>query len=257
MTIKDAALQPGNELKGKVALVTGATRNIGRAIALSLAAAGATIAVNSRTSKEAGDKIVAEIAAKGGQAAVFVGDVADEGAVKAMVDGIMKKFGRVDILVLNASVRKQTPFTEMSFEEWKGIMAISLDGSFHCAKACVPSMIKNGGGSIVVLGGMMALAGAKNRVHGSVVKHGLVGMTRALAVDLAQYGIRTNCISPGQMNTGTGSEILPSPAPSPQVPIGRKGEPEEIAAVVRFLCSPSSSFINGQTLHANGGQMMF
>lgn len=256
MTIDAAAMQPGNELKGKVALVTGATRNIGRSIALSLAAAGAAIAVNSRASREDGEKVVREIGAAGGQAETFVADVADAQAVNAMIEGVLKRFGRLDILVLNASVRKQTPFPEMSYDEWRRILAITLDGSFHCAKACLPAMIRAGGGSIVTLGGMMALSGAKNRVHGSVVKHGLVGMTRALALDLAQYGIRVNCVSPGQMNTTSGPEVLVRPAPSNTVPLGRKGEPEEIAATVRFLCGPGSSFITGQTIHVNGGQIM-
>jgi len=256
MTIDAAAMQPGNELKGKVALVTGATRNIGRSIALSLAAAGAAIAVNSRASRENGEKVVREIGAAGGQAETFVADVADAQAVNAMVEGVLKRFGRLDILVLNASVRKQTPFPEMSYDEWRRILAITLDGSFHCAKACLPAMIRAGGGSIVTLGGMMALSGAKNRVHGSVVKHGLVGMTRALALDLAQYGIRVNCVSPGQMNTTSGPEVPVRPAPSNTVPLGRKGEPEEIAATVRFLCGPGSSFITGQTIHVNGGQIM-
>ncbi len=256
MTIGAAAMQPGNELKGKVALVTGATRNIGRSIALSLAAAGAAIAVNSRASRENGEKVVREITAAGGQAEFFVADVADAQAVNAMVEGALKRFGRLDILVLNASVRKQTPFPEMSFDEWRRILGITLDGSFHCAKACLPAMIRAGGGSIVTLGGMMALSGAKNRVHGSVVKHGLVGMTRALALDLAQYGIRVNCVSPGQMNTTSGPEVPVRPAPSSTVPLGRKGEPEEIASTVRFLCGPGSSFITGQTIHVNGGQIM-
>jgi 3-oxoacyl-[acyl-carrier protein] reductase len=257
MAIADAALARGQELKGKVALVTGATRNIGRSIALSLAAAGAAIVVNSRASKEAGDAVVKEIKAAGGDAETYVADVSDEKAVQTMVDAAIKRFGKIDILVLNGSVRKQTPFTEMSFDEWKRILAITLDGSFHCAKAVVPSMIKAGGGSIVTLGGMMALSGAKNRVHGSVVKHGLIGMTRALALDLAPHNIRVNCVSPGQMNTTQGNEVLTRPAASPTVPIGRKGEPEEIAAVVRFLCSPASSFVSGQTMHVNGAQMMF
>jgi 3-oxoacyl-[acyl-carrier protein] reductase len=155
-------------------------------------------------------------------------------------------------------VRKQTPFADMSFDEWKGILGITLDGSFHLAKACLPHMIKAGGGAIVTLGGMMALSGAKNRVHGSVVKHGLVGMTRALALDLAQYNIRVNCVSPGQMNTAAAGEVITErPSPSKNVPLGRKGEPEEVAAAVRFLCSPASSFISGQTIHVNGAQMMY
>jgi 3-oxoacyl-[acyl-carrier protein] reductase len=257
MAIRDAALQKGTELQGKVALVTGATKNIGRAIARSLAAAGAIVAVNSRASREEGDKVVAEIVAAGGQAQAFVADIADGAAVQAMVKSITDAYGGVDILVLNASIRKQTPITEMSFEEWRRIMSISLDGSFHCVKACLPTMTQRRDGAIVTLGGLMALAGAKNRVHGSVVKHGLVGMTRALALDLAEYGIRVNCVAPGQMNTPPAGEPLVVPSPSKTVPFGRKGEPEEIAATVRFLCGPGSSFITGQTLHVNGAQMMF
>lgn len=257
MTIHEAALQSGSELKGKVALVTGATKNIGRAIARSLASAGASVAVNSRASKEDGEKVVAEITSAGGTAQAYVADISDAAAVDAMVKSINERFGGIDILVLNASIRKQTHITEMSFEEWRRIMSISLDGSFHCVKACLPTMTKRGGGAIVTLGGMMALAGAKNRVHGSVVKHGLVGMTRALALDLAEYGIRANCIAPGQMNTPPAGEPLVVPSPSKAVPIGRKGEPEEIAAAVRFLCSPAASFISGQTIHVNGAQMMY
>jgi len=258
MTLQGVALQCGYEFKGKVALVTGATRNIGRAIALSLAAGGAAIAVNARISREDGEKIVREIKAVGGQAETFVADVADAHAVNSMVEGTIKRFGHLNILVINASLRKQTPFADMSFDEWRRILGITLDGSFHLVKACLPHMIKAGGGAIVTLGGMMALAGAKNRVHGSVVKHGLVGMTRALALDLAQYNIRVNCVAPGQMNTvADGEEIKVAPVPSNSVPLGRKGEPDEVAAAVRFLCGPASSFISGQTLHVNGAQMMY
>ena len=257
MAIHEAALQISNELKGKVALVTGATKNIGRAIARSLASAGATVAVNSRASQEEGEKVVAEIRNAGGKAHSYVADISDAAAVEAMVKGAVDRFGGIDILVLNASVRKQTHITEMSFEEWRRIMAISLDGSFHCVKACLPTMTRRGGGAIVTLGGMMALAGAKNRVHGSVVKHGLVGMTRALALDLAEFGIRVNCVAPGQMNTPPAGEPIVVPSPSKAVPLGRKGEPEEIAATVRFLCGPGSSFISGQTFHVNGAQMMY
>lgn len=256
MAIHAAATRPGDEMTGRVALITGAARNIGRSIALSLAAAGAAIAVNARTGREDAERVAQEIRDAGGQAEVFIADVADAQAVKAMIEGVIQRFGRIDILVLNAGVRKQTPFPEMSFDEWRSIPAITLDGSFHCIQACLPAMIKAGGGNIVTLGGMVALSGAKNRVHGSVVKHGLVGMTRALALDLAQYGIRVNCVSPGDINRPTGTEAPVRPAPSNQVPLGRKGEPEEIAATVRFLCSPASSFITGQTIHVNGGQLM-
>jgi len=245
------------EFAGKVAIVTGAGQNIGRATALALAAGGATVAVNTRKSRENAEQVAQEIRAAGGQAEVFMADVADAAQVNAMVEGVVKRFGRIDILVLNASVRKETPFIDMTFEEWKGILAITLDGSFHCVKACLPHMIKAGGGAIVTLGGMMALSGAKNRVHGSVVKGGLQGMTRALSRDLAQYGIRVNCVSPGQINTARPAGRPPRTDAATTVPLGRMGEPEEIAAAVCFLCGPGASYISGQTIHVNGGQMTF
>lgn len=246
-----------NELAGKVALVTGASRNIGRAIALSLAAGGAAVAVNARTSRDEAETVAQEIRAAGGQAEVFMADIAHAGAVKAMVEGVIKRFGRVDILVLNASVRSEKPFTELSYEEWRVPLSITLDGAFYCTQACLPSMIKAGGGSIVTLGGQVALSGAKNRVHGSVAKHGLVGMTRALAREFGDRGIRVNCVAPGTMNTARAAGRSARPDAKSAVPVGRPGEAEEIATAVRFLCGPGASFISGQTLHVNGGQTMF
>lgn len=244
------------ELAGKVALVTGASRNIGRAIALSLAAGGAAVAINTRSSREDAEKVAQEIRAAGGQAEVFMADIADAGAVQAMTGGVIKRFGRIDILVLNASVRTEKPFLELSYEEWRLPLSITLDGAFHLAQACLPSMIKAGGGSIVTLGGMMSLSGAKKRVHGSVAKHGLVGMTRGLAREFGEHGIRANCVAPGQMNT-TRAAGRSARAGEDLVPLGRRGEPEEIATTVRFLCGPGASYLNGQTIQVNGGQMMF
>jgi len=244
------------ELAGKVALVTGASRNIGRAIALALAEAGAAVAVNARTSRDDAEKVAAGIRAGGGQAEVYMADIADAAQVAAMVKAVLKRFGRIDILVLNASVRKETPFREMSFEEWRSLLAITLDGAFHCTKACLPAMIEAGGGSIVTIGGMTALSGAKGRVHGSVGKHGLYGMTRALARELGEHGIRVNCVAPGQMNTAraAGRSARPEAA---LVPLGRRVEPEEVAATVRFLCGPGARMVSGQLIYVDGGQMMF
>ncbi|HSN41765.1 MAG TPA: SDR family oxidoreductase [Burkholderiales bacterium] len=244
------------ELAGKVALITGASRNIGRATALSLAAGGAAVAINTRASREDAEKVAQEIRAAGGQAEVFVADIADAGAAKAMVKAIIARFGRVDILVLNASVRTEKPFLELSYEEWRIPLSITLDGAFYLAQACLPSMIEAGGGSIVTLGGMMSLSGAKKRVHGSVAKHGLVGMTRGLAREFGEYGIRANCVAPGQMNTARAAGRSARPGEE-LIPLGRRGEPEEIATTVRFLCGPGASFLNGQTIQVNGGQMMF
>lgn len=256
MTAESHSNSEGRELAGKVALVTGASRNIGRAIALALAQGGAAVAVNARSSHEDAQNVVGEIRDTGGRADAFMADISDPAQVAAMVDGTLQRYGRIDILVLNASVRKETPFREMSFEEWRSLLSITLDGSFHCTKACLPAMIAAGGGSIVTLGGMTALSGAKGRVHGSVGKHGLYGMTRALARELGEHGIRANCVAPGQMNTARAAGRSARPDAS-LVPLGRRVEPEEIASVVRFLCGPGASMISGQLIYVDGGQMMF
>lgn len=249
-------MSTNNELEGKVALVTGASRNIGRTIALALAAGGAAVAVNARTAKEDADKVVKEIGAAGGKAETYMADIVDPKAVNAMVEGAVKRFGRLDFLVLNASVRKETPFIDMSYEEWRSLLSITLDGSFHCIKASLPHLIKAGGGSIVTLGGMTALSGAKKRVHGSVGKFGLYGMTRALAKELGEHKIRVNCVAPGQMNTTRDTARSARPDVT-TVPLGRRVEPEEIASTVRFLCGPGAAMISGQLLYVDGGQQQF
>ena len=251
-----ASTNENRELAGKVALVTGGAKNIGRDICLELAAAGAAVAINTRKSADEAEKLVQEIRNSGGQAEAYIADIADSAAGNGMVDRILKRFGRVDVLVLNASVRTERPFLELSYEEWRVPLSITLDGSFYLSKACLPSMIANGGGSIVTLGGMMALSGSKKRVHGSVAKHGLVGFTRALAREFAEQGVRVNCVAPGQMDTVHPAGRSPRPGEE-LIPLKRKGEPREIATTVRFLCSPAASYITGQTLHVNGGQMMF
>ena len=251
-----ASTGQGGELAGKVALVTGGARNIGREISLELAAAGAAIAVNTRASTGDGEKVVQEIRNAGGQAEMYVADIADPAAANGMVERILKRFGRVDVLVLNASVRTEKPFLELTYDEWRTPLSITLDGAFYLSQACLPSMIANGGGSIVTLGGMMALSGAKKRVHGSVAKHGLVGFTRALAREVAENGVRVNCVAPGQMDTVRAPGRAVTSAEN-LIPLKRKGEPAEIATTVRFLCSPAASYITGQTIHVNGGQQMF
>jgi 3-oxoacyl-[acyl-carrier protein] reductase len=154
-------------------------------------------------------------------------------------------------------VRKETAFLDMSFDEWRSLLSITLDGSFHCSKACIPHMIKAGGGAIVTLGGMSALSGAKRRVHGSVGKFGLHGMTRALAKELGEHRIRVNCVAPGQMNTSRAAGRAARPDTAATVPLGRLVEPDEIASIVRFLCSPGAAMISGQLIYVDGGQQQF
>ena len=191
----------GREFDGKVAVVTGAGRNIGRAIALALADGGAAIAINVRSNRTEAESVAREIETAGGKALVHVGDVADPVAVQALADAVVKRFGRIDILVNNAALRREKAFGEMSYAEWREIMDVTLDGAFHCVKACLPALRQSGAGTIVNIGGLSAHTGAKNRAHVVTAKAGIIGLTRALAHDLADDGITVNCVVPGLIGT--------------------------------------------------------
>jgi 3-oxoacyl-[acyl-carrier protein] reductase len=243
-----------HELAGKVAVVTGAGRNIGRAIALALAEGGASIVVNARSNRAEAEAVARAIEAAGGNALVHVGDVADAAAVQAMADAAVTRFGRIDILVNNAALRREKPFAEMSYADWREIMDVTLDGAFHCVKACLPALRTSGAGTVINIGGLSAHTGAKDRAHVVTAKAGLIGFTRALAHDLAADGITVNCVVPGLIGTPR-----PKDKPEPahhlihQTITGERGEPEAVAVTVRFLCGPGARYINGQAIHANGG----
>jgi 3-oxoacyl-[acyl-carrier protein] reductase len=243
-----------NELTGKVAVVTGAGRNIGRAIALTLAEGGASIVVNARSNRAEADAVAREIEVLGGKALVQLGDVADAADVQAMADAATKHFGRIDILVNNAALRREKPFAEMSYSEWREILDVTLDGAFHCTKACLPALRESGAGTIVNIGGLSAHTGAKSRAHVVTAKAGIIGFTRALAHDLASDGITVNCVVPGLIGTPRPKD-KPEPAHhlTHQTITGERGRPEDVAATVRFLCGPGARYINGQAIHTNGG----
>jgi 3-oxoacyl-[acyl-carrier protein] reductase len=247
-----------SELAGKVALVTGGARNIGRAIALALAAGGAAVLVNTRRSREDAEQTVAQIKAAGGRAALHLADITDAGAVGAMVEAAVAQFGRLDVLVNNAAVRAETPLGEMKYEDWQRILATVLDGAFHCTRACLPHLIRAQGGSVVNIGGLTAHKGAAGRAHVVTAKAGLAGMTRALALELAPHGITVNCVVPGTIETLRGLPGAPERPAHRQAlpPVGRRGEPDEVASAVRFLCGPGARYITGQSLHVNGGGYM-
>ena len=245
-------MRPGTELAGKVALVTGASRNIGRAIARSLAAGGAAVMVNARTSRAEAEKTVEMI---GSNAALHIADVTNPAEVKALVEATVQRFGRLDFLVNNAAVRFETSFASISFEEWRSVLGIVLDGAFLCAQAALPHLVKAGGGTIVNIGGQTGHKGAAERAHVITAKAGLAGMTKALALDLAPHKITVNCVVPGTIEAQRGLPGVPDrPAHRMTLPpIGRRGEPEEIAAMVRMLCGPDARYITGQAIHVNGG----
>src|SRR3982075_1043646 len=216
------------ELTGKVAVVTGAGRNIGRSIALTLAEGGASIVVNARSNRAEAEAVAREIEVLGGKALVHIGDVADAAADQAMADAAVKQFGRLDILINNAALRREKPFAEMSYAEWREILDVTLDGAFHCAKACLPALRKSGAGSIVNIGGLSAHTGAGDRAHVVTAKAGIIGFTRALAHDLASDGITLNCLVPGLIGTPRPKD-RPEPAHhlTHQTISGARGKPED------------------------------
>jgi 3-oxoacyl-[acyl-carrier protein] reductase len=171
-----------------------------------------------------------------------------------MADAAGKAFGRIDILVNNAALRREKSFAEMEYAEWREILDVTLDGTFHCTKACLPALKRSGAGTIVNIGGLSAHTGAKNRAHVVTAKAGIVGLTRALANDLAADGITVNCVVPGLIGTPRPKD-KPEPAHhlTHNTITGARGKPEDVAAMVRFLCGPAARYITGQAIHANGG----
>ncbi len=248
-------MNESQELAGHVAIVTGAGRNTGRAMALALAAGGAAVVVNARSNKTEANAVVSEIEAAGGQALAAVGDVVDAIAVDAMVKAAVARFGRVDVLINNASLRNERPLEHMSFTDWRDVLGVTLDGAFNCVKACLPHLKASGAGRILNIGGLSAHTGAKNRAHVVTAKAGLVGFTRALAHELADDRITVNCVAPGLIGT-------PRKGPEPAhhfihtTLTGERGAPEDVAAMVRFLCGPGARYITGQTIQVNGGAFL-
>jgi 3-oxoacyl-[acyl-carrier protein] reductase len=246
-------------LTGRVAVVTGSARNIGRAIAVELASAGAAVMVNARVSADEAEAVADEIRKSGGRAAVKIADVTDPDAVTALIAAAVESFGRLDILVNNAGVRRETDFASLDYSEWREILATILDGAYLCSHAALPHLIASGGGAIVNIGGLSAHAASAGRAHVIAAKAGVVGLTRALAHDLAPHGITVNCVAPGMIDT---ARVASSTSGQPAhhavhaPPVGRRGRPEEIGKLVRFLCGPEARYITGQTIHANGGVFM-
>jgi 3-oxoacyl-[acyl-carrier protein] reductase len=246
-------------LQGKVALVTGAGKNIGRAIALALARDGACLVVNGRADKAAVDGVVREIEAAGGKAMAAMGDVSDPAVPPRLAAEAAARFGGVDILVSNAGLRRQTSFLDMSFEEWREILSVALDGAFLLGKAFIPQMVAKGqGGAFVAMSGVSTHVGTPNRCHVSASKSGLEGLMRALAVELAPHRITCNALSPGAIDTARAASAGPPPANrmNRPIPLKRFGTVDEIAAMVRLLVGPQGTFITGQTIHVNGGEFL-
>lgn len=243
-----------SDLTSRVAIVTGAGRNIGRAIAVALAQAGAAVAVNGRADRDAVDATVRAIEDGGGKALGVMADVTDEAAVARMVDTVAGRFGAVDILVNNAAGRPERSLEEMSLADWRAVLGVILDGAFLTVRAALPLLKRSGNGAIVNIGGVSGHVGTRHRAHVVTAKAGLVGLTKALAHDLAEHGITANCVAPGLIDTARDPAArLPHHHSVSKTLTGRLGTPQEIAAAVRYLAGPDARYITGQTLHVNGG----
>lgn len=250
-------IDPGaKSLAGKTAVVTGAGKNIGRSIAEHLAAIGANVVVNGRSDQSAVDETAAMLEADYGVKALpFLADVTDREAVDAMAAAAMDRFGRVDVVVSNAALRNQTPFLEMSFEEWRNVLSVALDGAFNVCQAFARKIVDGGeGGSVITMSGISNRVGTLNRIHVNAAKAGLEGFTRGLARELAPHRINVNSVAPGMIDTARGSSAGARPSLGDRgVPLDRMGSPDEIAGAVRFLASPEGAYTTGQTIHVNGG----
>ena len=243
------------KLDGKVALVTGSGRNIGRTTVLKLAAEGAHVVVNSRTNQAEADAVAREAQARGVKALAIVADVGKKDQVEAMAAKVLSEFGRVDILINNAAIRPHKPFTELTAQDWEAVRSVVLDGAVYLTRAVIDSMVKNRYGRIVFFTGEGAFMGGSGRAHVSAAKMGLVGLARGLASEFAAHNIRVNVVSPGSIDTARANpEWYQGRTPTAAgIPLGRQGTVDEIAATCLFLVTDDGGFITGQTIHANGG----
>ena len=246
------------ELAGRVALVTGSARNIGRAIALQLAEAGAAVVVSARTDRDAAEAVAGEIRSRGGRAVAETADVRDPESVARLVDRAVDAFGGLDVLVNNAALRRETPLGELGLEEWREILGVILDGAFLCVKSALPHLIRSESGAVINIGGLSAHTGSTGRAHVVTAKAGVIGFTRALAHELAPQGVTANCVVPGLIDTVRGASAKGEPAlhRTHATLLGRRGTPDEVAALVRFLAGPQARYLTGQTIHANGGAFL-
>ncbi|HEY7434929.1 MAG TPA: 3-oxoacyl-ACP reductase FabG [Methylomirabilota bacterium] len=246
-------------LAGRVALVTGASRGIGRAIAVALAAAGAAVACAAR-SRDQVDAAAAEITAAGGRARALRLDVTRPEEIAAGVEEIAGALGPIDVLVNNAGIAMEKKTTEVTDEDWDAVLATNLTSMFRCARAVAPGMMRLARGKIINIGSMYGIIGVPRYAAYCASKAAVDGLTRSLAAEWARHGIQVNCLAPGYMNTDISRAALADEKTRAlflsKVPARRIGEPEEVGALAVYLASPASDFMTGQTVYLDGGQTM-
>ena len=252
-------------LKGKTAFVTGASRNIGRAIALAFAAEGADLVLNTRANRGELDAVAEECGEHGGRAVPVIGDIADAGAVEAMVRKGLAELGGIDVLVCNAAIRPHKSVMDTSLEDWHHVIGVNLHSAFYLTRALVPSMKERRRGSIIALGGQSSITGRPNTAAVTAAKTGLLGLIRALAAELGPFGIRANMVIPGFIDTERRyadwyPEFRQAPPGSAEqlknIPLGRLGRPDDIADACVFLASDASAYVTGDTIRVMGGRVI-
>jgi 3-oxoacyl-[acyl-carrier protein] reductase len=243
-------------LRDKVAIVTGSSRGIGRAIALELATVGAKVVVNYATSSTAADKVVEEIIADGGEAIALQADVSQAEQVDILVNSSLDKFKRIDVLVNNAGITRDSLLLRMKTPDWQDVINLNLTGVFLCTRAVSKTLLKQRSGRIINITSVAGLIGNPGQANYSAAKAGVIGLTKSVAKELASRGITVNAVAPGFIATEMTSE-LPADSILPLIPLGRYGQPEEIAGMVRFLAAdPAAAYITGQVFSVDGGMVM-
>ena len=242
-------------MNGQVAVVTGASRGIGRAVALELASAGAAVMVNYRSRAQQAEEVAAAVLERGGRASVCQADVTDEDQVRRLMDSAKRQLGPPSVLVANAGVIHDQLAAAMTVEQWDTVIHTTLRGTFLCIRAVVPGMMAQRSGSIVCLSSIAAERGGRGHANYAAAKGGVNALTRSLAVELAPKGIRVNAVAPGVVVTEMSQRVreLAQDEIRAQIPLRRFGDPEEVARAVRFLASDDASYITGEVLHVTGG----
>ena len=245
-------------LDGKTALVTGASRGIGRAVALCLAAEGARVAINYAGNVKAAEEVKASVEAAGGTAILCQADIADSAAVEAMVADVVKEFGAIDILVNNAGITRDTLLMRMKDEDFAKVLDTNLKGVFYCTKAVSKLMMKKRSGRIVNMASVVGLVGNAGQTNYAAAKAGVIGFSKSAAKELASRGITVNVVAPGFIGTDMTAGLPESVKEKmlTDIPLGRMGEPEDVANAVLFLASDQASYITGQVVNVDGGMVM-